>query len=98
MKIRYVIITTLVLLLLMATSAMSIAGGAFAGDRVPRMTTSQLAGMLDSPDVVVIDVRRDTDFQGSEMMIKGAQRRAYNDVDGWAGELSKEKTLVLYCA
>lgn len=95
---RYVATGSFVVLLLIVMSTVSFAGGAFAGDKVPRMTLTELAGMLDSPDVVVVDVRRDKDFMGSEQMIKGAERRAYNDVGGWSGELAKDKTVVLYCA
>lgn len=81
---------------LMAGTAL--AGGAFAGDKAPRMTVQELAAMIDSPDVLILDVRRDGDFKGSELMIKNAERRAYNDVDNWAKALPKDKKIVLYCA
>lgn len=82
--------------LVMAASVM--AGGAFAGDKVPRMDAPKLVTMLDSPDVLIIDVRRGKDWEGSELMIKNAHRKAYNDVDAWMAELPKDKTIVLYCA
>ena len=91
-----VVYVAVALTLLLAGSV--IAGGAFAGDRIPRMTATDLLAQIDSPDVVVIDVRRGKDWDGSEKMIKNAVRKAYNDVDGWAGEFPKDKTLVLYCA
>lgn len=74
------------------------AGGAFAGDRVPRMEATELLPLLDSPDVMIIDVRRGRDWDGSELMIKNAVRRAYNDVDAWMKSLPRDKKLVLYCA
>jgi len=76
----------------------ALAGGAFAGDKVPRMGSSELLAMIDSPDVLILDVRRGSDWKGSEVMIKNAVRKAYNDVDSWIGDLPKDKKLVLYCA
>lgn len=76
----------------------AIAGSAFPGDKVDRMEATELLAKIDSPNVVIIDVRRDRDFDGSELMIKNAVRKAYNDVESWAGEYDKEQTLVLYCA
>lgn len=79
-------------------SSVAMAGGAFAGDKVPRMEPAELLDMIDSPDVMIIDVRRGSDWDGSEKMIKNAVRRAYNNVEGWMSDLPKGKTIVLYCA
>ncbi len=49
------------------------------------MDIAELRSKLDSSDVLIIDVRRGFDWKGSEKMIKAAVRKAYNDVDGWAG-------------
>lgn len=76
----------------------ALAGNAFLGDNVPRMAVQDLLEKLDSPDIMIIDVRRNSDYDGSELMIQNAHRRAYNDVAAWAGALPKDKTLVLYCA
>ncbi len=74
------------------------AGSAFPGDRAERMEAKELLAEIDSPDIVIIDVRRGSDFNGSELMIKNAVRKAYNDVDSWAKEYKKEQKIVLYCA
>lgn len=79
-------------------SVCAMAGPAFVGDKAPRMEAKELLSKLDSPDIMIIDVRRGRDWNGSEVMIKNAVRRAYNDVESWAGSLPKDKTLVLYCA
>lgn len=89
---------SLALVLCLAMAASAIAGAAFAGDKVPRMDTKELLSKIDSPDILIIDVRRGADWNGSELMIKNAERRAFNDVDSWAGDLPEGKTLVLYCA
>ncbi|MGL1861300.1 MAG: rhodanese-like domain-containing protein [Pseudodesulfovibrio sp.] len=97
LQVRFIgAICVFVLSLVFATSA--VAGAAFAGDKVPRMEIKELLSKVDSSDVLIIDVRRGSDWKGSEKMIKNAVRKAYNDVGSWAGEMPKDKTLVLYCA
>jgi len=76
----------------------AMAGAAFVGDTIPRMEVGELFDKLDFPDIMIIDVRRGSDWEGSELMIKNGVRKAYNDVDGWAGDVPRDKTLVLYCA
>ena len=92
---KRLLLTALICLVMAAPAA---AGGAFAGDKVERMKAETLLQQLDSPEIMIIDVRRGTDWEGSELMIKNAVRKPYNDVDGWAGDVPKDKTLVLYCA
>ena len=65
---------------------------------VPRMTKEELKAMMDNPDVVIIDVRYEKHWTGSDKMIKGAIRENYDDVKSWADKYGKDKTLVLYCA
>ncbi len=62
------------------------------------MNAADLVAKIDSPDIVIIDVRRNSDWEGSEKVIKNAIRKPYNDVDGWAGEIALDQTVVLYCA
>lgn len=70
---------------------------AFA-DGAKRITKEELKGMLDSPDLVLIDVRQDKDWAASVMKIKGALREDPKKPDDWAAKYGKEKTVVLYCA
>lgn len=86
------------LLLCLAFAASAAAGAAFAGDKVPRMQVKELLARIDAPDLMIIDVRRGRDFDGSEQMIKNAVRKAFNDVDTWSVDIPRDKTLVLYCA
>lgn len=95
-KKRWSLLLAVVLVFVMAGT--SLAGGAFVGDTVPRMEIDELMAKLDSPDIVIYDVRRAADFEGSELMIKNAERKAYNDVASWAGSVPRDKTVVLYCA
>jgi rhodanese-related sulfurtransferase len=65
---------------------------------VPRITKEELKAMMDNPDVVIIDVRYEKHWEGSDRMIKGAIRENYDDVKSWADKYGKDKALVLYCA
>lgn len=76
-------------------AVMLLAAQAFAGD-VPRMTKEELKAQLDDATVVVVDVRRGSDWRGSEFKIKGAERP--EDVAAYAKEQGLDKTFVFYCA
>jgi predicted sulfurtransferase len=64
----------------------------------PRIGKDELKSMLDSPEVVVIDVRAYTDWILSAEKIRGAVREDYRDFDDWSAKYPKDKTVVLYCA
>jgi rhodanese-related sulfurtransferase len=68
-----------------------------AGD-VKRITKEELKDMLGKSDVIVIDVRLGKDWKASEIKIQGAVREEPGDIDSWASNYDKNKTLVLYCA
>lgn len=90
------------LILLMAISvgfavAAFIATPAAAQD-LRRMTIEELKGMLGTPDLVIVDVRRDGDWKSSKVKIKGAVREDQDKVDAWMSKYPKDKTLVFYCA
>ena len=65
---------------------------------VPMVTKDELKAMLDNPDSVIIDVRYDKHWTGSDVKIKGAVRQDYNDVKSWADKYPKNKLIVVYCA
>lgn len=65
---------------------------------VDTMTTDELKSMLDSENIVVLDVRAGRDWSSSEFKIKGAIREQPGDVDAWVGKYEKDTTIVLYCA
>jgi hypothetical protein len=84
----------IVSLYLMAFGAFLISS--VAAEEAPKMTKEELRGVLDHPDVVVLDVRYSESWQDSDLMIKGATRGNPANFDSWADEYPKEKTLVLY--
>jgi rhodanese-related sulfurtransferase len=62
-----------------------------------RMTKEELRAMLDSPNLVVIDVRYGKDWTDSDLKIKGAVREDPGAIDSWVNKYPKDKTLVFYC-
>jgi 3-mercaptopyruvate sulfurtransferase SseA len=65
---------------------------------VPRITKEKLKEMLGNPEVIIIDVRANTDWNGSNLKIKGAVREDPRKLSTWEDKYPKDKTLVLYCA
>ena len=65
---------------------------------VPRMKKDQLKAMLDNPDLVILDVRAEGDWNGDKSKVKGAIREDPESVKSWAEKYAKDKTIVLYCA
>jgi rhodanese-related sulfurtransferase len=93
MKKNKVVLTALaVSLAFLAVGSLSFA------QEAKRMTKEELKAMLDSPDLVVVDVRTGRDWTGSEKKIKGALREDPGKLDEWAGKYDKGKTIVFYCA
>ncbi len=69
--------------------------GAVADD-IPRMTREELVPLLGSADVIVIDVRANPDWLGSDVKIKGAVREDPAKLATWIEKYPKDKTLVFY--
>jgi len=65
---------------------------------VKTIDKDELKAMLDSGDIVVLDVRRGRDWSSSEFKITGAQRLAEDEIAQAIAEMPKEKKLVFYCA
>jgi predicted sulfurtransferase len=72
-------------------------GAARAGD-AHMMTKEQLLPMLGKPDVIIIDVRTNYDWDKSKVKIKGAVREEGMKFGSWMKKYPKDKTIVLYCA
>ena len=79
-------------------AAIAVPGVAAAGDNVQRMTTAQLAERLGAPGVLVVDVRRKSDWERSDVKIQSAKRKPFTDIESWASDMDRGTTIVLYCA
>jgi hypothetical protein len=65
--------------------------------RVPRMTKEELKLLLGNPDVIIVDVRIESDWKESKWKIKGAVREdPEKDINTWVDKYPKDKTLVFY--
>jgi len=62
------------------------------------MTKEQLLPLLGKPDVIIIDVRTNYDWDSSKVKIKGAVREEGMKFASWMKKYPKDKTIVLYCA
>ena len=62
------------------------------------MTKEQLLPLLGKPDVIVIDVRTNYDWDSSKVKIKGAVREEGMKFASWMKKYPKDKTIVFYCA
>ena len=60
------------------------------------ITVNELNRLLDDPETVIVDVRSNSDWQFSEVKIKGAVRKAPKNFASWAYDYSKDTKLVLY--
>ncbi len=65
---------------------------------VPRMKKDELKAMMDNSDLVIVDVRAQSDWKDGDSKIKGAVREDPESVKSWVGKYSKDKIFVLYCA
>lgn len=96
MKKRHGIFFTVVaaLMVLGMSAAVSL-----AGEEAPRITKEELKGMMENPDLVILDVRYGKDWDDSKEKIKGALREdPKRKAETWVEKYAKDKTIVLYCA
>jgi rhodanese-related sulfurtransferase len=61
------------------------------------MNKEQLLPLLGKPDVIVIDVRTNYDWDKSTVKIKGAVREEGMKFGSWMKKYPKDKMLILYC-
>ncbi len=68
------------------------------GDEVKFIDKNNLADLLDSPDIVILDVRIGKDWNAGEYKIKHAVHLTGDMVDSFMSKVPKDKIIVLYCA
>ena len=72
--------------------------GAARADDSHMMTKEQLLPLLGKPNVIIIDVRTNWDWDHSKTKIKGAVKEEGMKFGAWMNKYPKDKTIVLYCA
>ena len=62
------------------------------------ITPQALKESIDNEnDILMLDVRRDTDYAADKEMIPGAVRHNPEQVDQWVQEIPRDKDVVVYC-
>jgi len=76
-----------------------LAATAIAQD-VKMMSPEELNALLDSPDLVIVDVRSGFDWNSSDLKIQGAVREDLSKISEWMGKYAKDKNkkILFYCA
>jgi hypothetical protein len=63
-----------------------------------RISKEELRRKIDSPEMIIVDVRTDPDWKASEMKIKRAVYVPLSQVGKLALTYSRDMTIVFYCA
>ena len=53
--------------------------------------------LAEDKDILVLDVRRNADYEADREMIPGALRHNPEQIDQWVQEIPKDKDVVVYC-
>ena len=72
--------------------------GAAQAEIAPLMGIKELKDRLGDGKTIIIDVRRQGDFEAGQTKIKGAVREDWAKPSKWASKYDKEANLVFYCA
>lgn len=63
----------------------------------PNLSPDELKKLLDSKRVTLLDVRRKADYEAEPNLIPGATWRDPEQVENWAQQLPKDRSVVVYC-
>jgi hypothetical protein len=63
---------------------------------IPRITKEELTSMLGNPDVIILDVRIEDQWQDADGKIVRAIHEDPEKYESWADKYPKGKTFVLY--
>ena len=67
-------------------------------DEIPYMTLDELREQMNSPDMLILDVRTGSDWTGNDEKVVGAVRADPKKPSAGPMDTFQGKTLVLYCA
>lgn len=65
---------------------------------VPKITVDELNSIWGEENLVIVDVRKESDWEESDTMIQDAVRGDPGAMEEWMDKYPKEKKFVLYCA
>ena len=64
----------------------------------PRISKEELKTMLGNPNVIILDVRIDDEWEASGKKIQGATWKDAEKIGLWVNQYPQDKTLVFYCS
>ena len=85
-------------LILLLLAALTFTASPLLAGQVNTVEIDELKTMLDTDNIVILDVRAGRDWSTSEFKIPGAIRADGNEYDTWSQTLARDKKIVLYCA
>jgi LPS O-antigen subunit length determinant protein (WzzB/FepE family) len=65
---------------------------------VSKISVDELNSMMGTADLTILDVRKSSDWEKADQMIRGAVREDPGKTDEWMNNYPKDKKYVLYCA
>jgi rhodanese-related sulfurtransferase len=68
-----------------------------AADQVKIISVHDLNAMLSDPEIIVLDVRTQGDWQQSKRKIQHAVREDPRNVNIWIHQYPSDKKLIFYC-
>lgn len=67
-------------------------------NEAPRISKEEVKPLLGKSNVIILDVRRKSDWEKSDKKIKGAIFEDHSKFETWFNKYTKDKKLILYCA
>ncbi|MEJ2066786.1 MAG: rhodanese-like domain-containing protein [Deltaproteobacteria bacterium] len=90
---------TAVVAMLISLSAVGVMARPTTTKEVPRISKEDLKAMLGKPDVTILDVRVQDQWEVADQKIPGAvHENPAQDATAWLNKYPKDKPIVLYCA
>ena len=85
-----------VFIVALSVAMLGVFAAATIASEVTRISVEELKAMLGNPDVIILDVDREGNWEDRDRKILGAVRENPKEIESWSHKYPKDKTLVLY--
>ncbi|MCK5551622.1 MAG: hypothetical protein KAJ09_00665 [Deltaproteobacteria bacterium] len=85
-----------VFIVALSVAMLGVFAAATIASEVTRISVEELKAMLGNPDVIILDVDREGNWEDRDRKILGAVRENPKEIESWMNRYPKDKTLVLY--
>ena len=85
-----------VFIVALSVAMMGVFAAATIASEVTRISVEELKAMLGNPDVIILDVDREGNWEDRDRKIPGAVRENPKEIESWSHKYPKDKTLILY--